>query len=142
MHKRKVHPKFATPYLAIATYGSLMFIFSISGGFKQLAVLASAAILLIYLAVILATIKLRMQPPNPAGKTFKAPGGLFIPLIGIVSIIWLLTILSKWEIFSTIIFIAVVCVIYFGMKLFQKKKLIVEESQGEYHTMSLKEPTC
>src|SRR6185437_1910957 len=38
----KVHPKFATPHVAVTTYGSLIFIFSISGGFKQLAILASA----------------------------------------------------------------------------------------------------
>jgi APA family basic amino acid/polyamine antiporter len=116
----KVHPKFATPYLAIITYGSLIFIFAVSGGFKQLAVLASAAILLIYLAVILATIKLRKQKQASSEKTFRAPGGLVFPFIGIATIIWLLTSLSKWEILSTIIFIAVVCVIYFVMKRIKK----------------------
>lgn len=117
---RKVHPKFATPYLAITAYGSLIFIFSISGGFKQLAILASAAILLIYLAVILSTIKLRMKKQDVNEKTFKAPGGLLTPLIGIAAIVWLLTGLSKWEILSTIIFITAICAIYFTMKKFQK----------------------
>lgn len=116
----KVHPKFATPYLEVITYASLIFIFSVSGGFKQLAILASAAILLIYLAVILATIKLRMKKQDDAEKTFRVPGGLVIPLIGIAAIIWLLTSLGKWEIGSTIIFIAVVCIIYFVMKKFKK----------------------
>ena len=118
----KVHPKFATPYLAVITYGSLIFIFSISGGFKQLAILASAAILIIYLAVILATIKLRRKKQDAGEKTFRMPGGLTFPLIGIAAIIWLLTSLSKWEILSTIIFIAIVCIIYFIMKKFQNKK--------------------
>jgi basic amino acid/polyamine antiporter, APA family len=112
----RVHPKFATPYLAVIAYGSLVFIFSISGGFKQLAVLASAAILLVYLAVILATIKLRKKKQDVSEKTFRAPGGLTAPLIGIAAITWLLTSLSKSEILSTIIFIAVICVIYFIMK--------------------------
>jgi basic amino acid/polyamine antiporter, APA family len=120
----KVHPAFATPYLALITYGALIFIFSISGGFKQLAILASAAILLVYLTVILATIKLRMKNQDASEKTFRAPGGLVTPFIGIVAIIWLLTSLSKWEILSTIIFITVVCVIYFIMKKFQKGKII------------------
>jgi len=120
----KVHPKFATPYLAIATYGLLIFILSISGSFKQLAVLASAAILLIYLAVILATIKLRLKKQDAAEKTFRTPGGLVIPFIGIAAICWLLTSLSKREILSTIIFIAVVCAIYFVMNRFQKNKEI------------------
>ncbi len=118
----KVHPKFATPHLAIITYGSLIFIFAVSGGFKQLAVLASAAILLIYLAVILAAIKLRKQKQAASEKTFRAPGGLLFPVIGIATIVWLLTCLSKWEILSSIIFIAAVCVIYFVMKGFNNKK--------------------
>lgn len=112
----KVHPKFATPHLAVITYAVLIFVFSISGGFKQLAILASAAILLVYLAVILSTIKLRSIKQDIGEKAFKAPGGLIVPLIGIVTIIWLLTNLSKWEILSTVIFIGVVSVIYFLTK--------------------------
>jgi len=117
----KVHPKFATPYWAIICFGGLIFVLSIAGGFKQLAILASAAILLIYLAVILATIKLRKKKQVTVEKTFRVPGGLIIPFIGIASIIWLLTSLSKWEILSTVIFIAVVSVIYFVMKYLKNK---------------------
>jgi basic amino acid/polyamine antiporter, APA family len=119
----KVHGRFSTPFLAVITYGSLIFIFSVSGGFKQLAVLASAAILLIYLAVILATVKLRKQQQEPAVKTFRAPGGLITPCIGIAAIVWLLTSLSKQEILSTIIFIASICVFYFIMKLMKNKTI-------------------
>lgn len=118
----KVHPKFATPYWAIAIYGSLIFILSIAGGFKQLAVLASAAILLIYLLVILASIKLRTKKQDVAEKTFRMPGGLTIPLIGIAAIVWLLTSLTKWEILSALIFIAVIVMIYFVMKIYNKEK--------------------
>lgn len=116
----KVHPKFATPYWAIAIYGTLIFILSVAGGFKQLAVLASAAILLIYLSVILASIKLRRKKQESAEKTFRIPGGLTIPFIGIAAIIWLLTSLSKWEILSALIFIGVVVLIYFMMKYFKR----------------------
>lgn len=119
----KIHPKFGTPYLAVITYALLIFIFSISGGFKQLAILASAAILLIYLAVILATIKLRRKKQDVAEKTFRMPGGLVVPFIGVISIGWLLASLSKWEIFSVISFIAVVSVIYFLMKKIKAEKL-------------------
>jgi APA family basic amino acid/polyamine antiporter len=117
----KVHPGFATPYWAVITYASLIFIFSVSGGFKQLAILASAAILLIYLSVILASIKLRRRKQDVTEKTFRMPGGLIIPFIGIASIIWLLTSLSKLEIISTIIYIAVICLIYFVMKGMKSK---------------------
>ena len=119
----KVHPKFATPHWAIISYAALIFIFSVAGGFKQLAVLASAAIMLIYLSVILATIKLRMKKQEGAEKTFRVPGGLLIPFIGIAAIVWLLTSLSKGEIWSTLIFIAVIAVIYFVMRSFKSEKL-------------------
>lgn len=119
----KIHPKFATPYWSIICFAGLIFLFSISGGFKQLAILATASILLVYLFVVLATIKLRMRKQDVSKKTFKVPGGLLIPCIGIASIIWLLTSLSKWEIVSTFIFIAVLAVIYFVMKLMEKKRV-------------------
>lgn len=112
----KVHSKFATPYLAIITYASLIFIFSVSGGFKQLAILASAALLLVYLSVILATIKLRRDKEDELEKTFQVPGGLIVPFIGMASILWLLTSLNKWEILSTIIFITTICLVFFVMK--------------------------
>lgn len=123
----KVHPKFATPYLAVITYGTLIFIFSISGGFQQLAIMASATILLIYLAVILSTIKLRTKKVEGDKKFFKAPGGWVTPFIGVAAIVWLLTGLGKWELFSTLILIASVCVIYFvtnWIKLKRKNKLV------------------
>ena len=49
-------------------------------------------------------------------KTFKVPGGLIVPFIGMASILWLLTSLNKWEILSTIIFITTICLVYFVMK--------------------------
>jgi len=117
----KVHPKFATPHWSIASFVALIFIFSMAGDFKQLALLASAAILLIYLMVVLATIKFKLKKEESSEGIFKIPGGLTIPLIGIASIVWLLTSLSKSDIIATSIFIAVVCVIYFTMKWIKRQ---------------------
>ncbi len=128
----KVHPKYATPYWAIISFAALIFILSVSGGFKQLAILASAAILIIYLSVILATIKLRRKKLDAYEKTFKMPGGLIIPIIGIAAIVWLLTSLSKWEILSTIIFIAAICIIYFVMKKLKNDKSIVTTKNKKF----------
>lgn len=126
----KVHPKFATPYVAITIYGSLIFIFSISGGFRQLAILASGAILLVYLAVIASTIKLRAKNPEPVEKAYRMPGGLVIPIIGIATIVWLLTSLSKPEILSAIIFVSAVCIIYFFTRKFKRKKIVIIPVEG------------
>ncbi|MDQ6904329.1 MAG: APC family permease [Bacteroidota bacterium] len=126
----KVHPKFATPYLAVTTYGSLILILSISGGFRQLAILASGAILLVYITVIASTIKLRSTEQLNSEKTFRIPGGLIIPFIGIASIGWLLTNLGKWEILSAIIFITAVCVMYFITRKFKKEKVIMAVAEN------------
>ena len=90
-----------------------------------MAALASAAILLIYLAVILSTIKLKRKKQDVAEKTFRIPGGLLIPVIGMASIVWLLTSLSISEIFSMILFISVICVIYFITRKYQRKKIVL-----------------
>ena len=123
----KVHPKFATPYVAVIIYGTLIFIFSIAGGFKQLAIMASAIIMLVYLAVILSTVKLRMDKREGDDKKFKAPGGWFTPLIGIASIVWLLASLSEWEILSTLIFIGSVCVIYLVTRWIKYRRVKIAE---------------
>jgi amino acid transporter len=117
----KVHPKFKTPYWAVTCYATLIFIFSVSGGFKQLAILASGALLIIYLGVVLALIKFRMKKDDSAEKTFRVPGGLIIPCIAIAAIIYVLSNLSRQEILSLLIFIAVLCIIYFFMKKWQNK---------------------
>ncbi|MCP4882218.1 MAG: amino acid permease [Flavobacteriales bacterium] len=117
----KVHSKFATPHWSIFCFSGLIFIFSILGNFEQLALLASAAILLIYLLVVLSMIRLRLKKPKSDKKAFKVPGGLIVPIIGVGSIIWLLSSLSKGEVISTLIFIGVVSVIYFTMKWIKKK---------------------
>ena len=131
-HLAKVHSRFATPYIAVIAYASMIFLFSVLGGFKQLAVLASGSLLLIYLGVISAMIKLRTKREGAIDQGFKVPGGLVIPFIAIAAIVWLLSSLSTKEILGTIIFIAAICVIYFFMKKFQKKpgKEVVKDIPG------------
>ena len=117
----KVHPKFATPYVAIITYATLDFIFSISGGFKELAIIASASLLTVYLGVVLATIKLRL---DENGKTdgFRIPGGITIPILAAIAILWFLSNLAIKEVSSLAIFLVALSVIYFLITFFEKKK--------------------
>lgn len=125
----KVHPQFATPHWAIGCYAAMIFIFTVFGGFEQLAILASAAVLLIYLLVILATIKLRKKKVGNAEKIFRVPGGLIVPCIGIASIVWLLTSLKMNEIVSSAVFIGIVCVIYIIMKWIRGKGILPKKSK-------------
>jgi basic amino acid/polyamine antiporter, APA family len=121
----KVHPQFFTPHVAIVVYAALGFLFAVFGGFKQLIVLSSAATILIYLGVVLATIKLRFKK-TAAEKTFTIPGGITVPLIATAIIIWLLSNLSQAEIIGISIFIAVLVFIFLIMKMIKRNKRQLE----------------
>jgi amino acid transporter len=116
----KVHAKYFTPYIAILFYTVLGLLFASIGGFKQLAIISGASTLLIYLGVILSTIKLRKRNSPTLEKTFQIPGGIIIPLLAVGVILWLLSNLSRLEIISLMIFIAVFTLIYFSTKLVRK----------------------
>ena len=116
----KIHPRFFTPYISIIFYASLGLLFAISGSFKQLAVIASAASLVIYLGVVLATLKLRKTTQTAAEKTFRIPGGIIVPLLAIGTIIWLLSSLTKPELMGMAIFIVVFTLIFFVVKFMRR----------------------
>lgn len=111
----RIHSKYITPHVAIITYAGLGLIFAISGGFQQLAILASAATLVIYLAVVIATIKLRFTEKAPEGS-FKIPGGITIPILAIFVIIWFLSHLKQQEWLALFYFLLAMALIYFIMK--------------------------
>ncbi len=108
----KVHPKFATPFWAIIAYVLFDFIFSISGGFKALAIVASASLLSIYLGVVLATIKLKFKNKADDTPNFKLPFGITIPVLATISILWFLSNLALSEMKSLGILLAVLSLIY------------------------------
>ncbi|MEO5893137.1 MAG: amino acid permease, partial [Ferruginibacter sp.] len=120
----KVHPRFATPHISIMVYTGIGFLMAISGGFKQLAIIASASLLLIYLGVAFATIRLRKEQSTiSAQKTFRVPGGSIIPLMTAAGIIWLLSNSSKPEVAGICAFTVIFSAIYLAMILFKKERI-------------------
>lgn len=119
----EVHKKFATPYISITLYASLGFLFAIIGGFKELAIISSASTLLIYLAISLATLKLKASKSENLSDGYKVPGGFLVPVISSIVIVWLLSKLSldKIGVFSAVILL--LSIIYFALKFFSKKSL-------------------
>jgi len=115
----RIDPKYSTPKIAVIVYATLGCIFAVSGGFKQLAILGSAAALIIYLLTVLSTIKLRYTMPHKEGM-FRIKGGLLVPILAIIAIVWLLTGLKLQEIEMVLLFIAIVLVIYFIGSFFRK----------------------
>ena len=118
----KIHPQFFTPHIAVAFYALLGLIFAISGGFQQLATIASAAVLIIYLGVVLATIKLRKTNSASSEKTFLIPGGLIVPILAAAGIVWLLSGLTSAEFAGIGIFILIFAFIYLLIRQFRKIK--------------------
>ena len=107
----KVHPRFATPYIAIISFTALGCFLSITGGFKQLAILSTSSVLLIYLGVALSVIKPRVKKP-PGESSFRIPGGYMVPVISVVIILWFLTNLAFKEVSYMVAFIALLSLIY------------------------------
>jgi amino acid transporter len=116
----KIHPKFATPYTAIITYAILGFIFAISSHFEQLAIISVSGVLMMYLGVSLAVIKLRrngIQYEN----SFKIPGGLAVPILSSLTIIWFLSNLTQSELLVLCLCVLFSTLIYFLMFHLRKK---------------------
>ncbi|RLD22016.1 MAG: amino acid permease [Bacteroidetes bacterium] len=116
-----VHPKYRTPYIAIIVYGSMSCILALLGEFEQLAILSSASILLIYLGVTFSLVKLR-RDDKEGSDSFKAPGGYIVPVIAIITIVWLLSNLSTTEQIGITIFMAILSGIYYMMHLLKSNK--------------------
>ncbi len=113
-----VHPKYATPHFSIVFYSGLGFTMAVSGGFRQLAILASAALLCVYVGVVLATIRLRKF--KSAENAFLIPGGLLIPVLALLATLWFLSNLSIREIASVVIFLSFFALVFFTMKWIRK----------------------
>jgi amino acid transporter len=120
----KVHPKFATPYWSIIVFSAAGVILASSGGFNQLANSASLAMLIIYLSVVAAMIRLRFKDKGSEKGGFKVPFGLVIPILAIVIIGWLLSHVKQQEIISIAIFFAVLTVIYFINAAVRKRNVV------------------
>jgi APA family basic amino acid/polyamine antiporter len=112
----KVHQEFLTPHIAIISYALLGFIFASTGEFKQLAMLSSASYLLIYLGVVLSVIKFRRAKLVKEGS-YSIPGGYFVPAFSAIVIIWVLSNLPLRELGAMVIFILVLTLVFFMLKL-------------------------
>ncbi|WP_242205214.1 APC family permease [Aestuariivivens insulae] len=118
----KVHKTCATPYVSIIVYASIGFLFSSFGGFKQLAIISSASMLLVYLGVSLSVIKLRHGRISKT-KGFRIPGGYTVPIVSSLIIIWMLTGLKQYEVLGIGAFFCVLSVMYFLRKKFNRFRI-------------------
>jgi basic amino acid/polyamine antiporter, APA family len=96
----RVHPRFHTPYIAIAAQSIITCALAIWASFGFLAVVANVAALLVYLMCAVAAIILRRRGVQAGGMPFKVPGGPVVPVLAIVVIVGLLTSirLNEWAV--------------------------------------------
>ena len=118
----RIHPKYKTPHMAIIMYSGIMFIMTISGGFKTLAILASSAILIIYLGVVLAMFKSRLKPDLSNPPMFKAPGGFLVPILSLVVLVWVLSYVPLNEFIAISVFLFITTLFYFGYGWWTKSR--------------------
>jgi len=116
-----IHKKYATPYWSILLYASIGCIFAITGEFKQLAILSSASVLLIYLGVALSVIKLRISGKSDP-KAFKLWGGFTVPILSILIILWVLSKLATNELIGIATFIGILTVVYLIIQFLRRNK--------------------
>lgn len=116
----RVHPRFRTPHIAILTVAALMFLLAATGGFKHLAILSSASILCVYLAICLGALKLRYTRKQVPGA-FRAPGGPLIGILGSIVVIWLLCHSTRMEV-SALAGTLAVSIAYFFMRRWYLKQ--------------------
>lgn len=112
----RLHPRCLTPHMAIAVYFLIGCALAITGEFKQLAVISSASVLLVYLGVVLATLKLRVGGVAREGQGFRAPGGAVVPVVAAGAIVWLLSNLEQRELTGMVVFLVILSAIH-GLSL-------------------------
>lgn len=118
----RVHPRFLTPHVAIIVYVCVGCALAITGEFKQLAIISSASVLLVYLGVVLSTLKLRRSEDPAEDSGFRAPGGAVVPLLAAAAIVWLLSNLEQKELTGMAVFLLLLSGVYWLSVIWKRRR--------------------
>ncbi len=122
-----VHPRFRTPHVAIAGFATVIFALAATGTFEQLAVLASAALLVVYGATVAAAFELRRRDVRADGPPFRMPGGPVVPILAGTIVVWLLAQTTWREQAGVALLLAVASVLY-AVRWLRARPVVPEES--------------
>lgn len=107
-----VHPKYKTPHITTIATGIFVGFFAAISNLDEMANLCNIGTLFAFILVCLGVIILRIkQPERP--RPFKLPFGFTIPILGIVSCIYLILGLDKMTWFRFFIWLFIGFFIYF-----------------------------
>jgi basic amino acid/polyamine antiporter, APA family len=120
-----VHSRWRTPWVAVIVFAVLTWLLAITGGFRSLAVLSSLALLLVYLGVCLAALRLRYARP-PAPGSYRAPGGPIVPVLASATVLWLLAHSTRAEAGAMTLLLAATTLYYY---LARGRRPVVEATE-------------
>jgi basic amino acid/polyamine antiporter, APA family len=112
----RIHPRFHTPYVAIAVYSIVVASVAISSSFTQLAILANVAALTLYLLCVAASYELQRRDVRADGTPFAVPAGPAVPVLAATVIVWLLSNATRREFAVEALVLAVAGLFYFIRK--------------------------
>jgi len=115
-----IHSLYKTPHIAILTYAFIAFLLASIGGFQALAIVSSATLLIVYLGVVLAVIKLRKIVPSQS-ESFRIPGGYTVPVAATIVILWFLSHLTSREVVAMLILALVLTMIFFTKRFVESR---------------------
>ena len=86
---QKVHPKYRTPHVATILTGIFVAAFAAVASIDEMVDLTNIGTLFAFILVCAGIIVLRVKDPSRP-RPFRVPGGLIIPILGIVSCLYLI----------------------------------------------------
>jgi hypothetical protein len=86
---RKVHPKYRTPHISTILTGAFVAFFAAIASIDEVVDLTNIGTLFAFILVCAGIIVLRIKEPNRP-RSFRAPGGLVFPVLGIISCLYLI----------------------------------------------------
>ncbi|WP_247000678.1 amino acid permease [Halosolutus gelatinilyticus] len=110
----EVHPRFATPYRAIAITGGLILLFIVAGNLELLATAGSVLHLIVYGLLNLALIVFREADPEGYDPDFEVPFYPVTPILGAVCSFALIAFIEPFVILLSIGFVAFAAIWYLG----------------------------
>jgi APA family basic amino acid/polyamine antiporter len=85
----RVHPKFRTPHISTILTGLFVGVFAAVASIDEMVDLTNIGTLFAFILVCAGIIILRVKDPD-RHRPFKVPGGLIIPVLGIISCLYLI----------------------------------------------------
>jgi amino acid transporter len=92
-----IHPRFRTPWVAIALQSAIACALAISGEFAKLAILANISTLLLYGACCVAAWQLRRRGVQAGGTPFRVPAAGVVPWVACLVIAFMFTSVTRDE---------------------------------------------